>query len=100
MPERGDFHMAVSVLTNTIADPDRKKAVEKGVLAGIGARPGSEPWKVRIFEPPSSSKYVIKIEGPNEFKWENSFFGPVEETPEFIRNAVQKATHRSNPEHS
>jgi len=83
--------MPVEVLTNTIALPNSRKETQEAVLAGIGPRP--DIWTVRIFEPQSGPEYVIKIEGPNGFKWEQTFFGPEEEAPEFIRKAVEKATH-------
>ena len=84
--------MAVSIFCNTIPAPDRGKAVQQAVLAGIGTRPESETWKIQIFEPQSSTEYVIKIEGPNDFKWDRTFVGPEEEAPEFICNEVHSAT--------
>jgi len=85
--------MPISILTNTIAIPDRAKKVQKAVLAGIGRCPESENWTVRIFEPQASPEYVVKIGGPNDAKWNLTFFGPEEQSPEFIRNAVARATH-------
>jgi hypothetical protein len=34
---------------------------------------------------------VVVIEGPNQFKWEQEFFGPSEQNHYFIREAVSKA---------
>lgn len=88
--------MAVSVLANTIAMPDRRAAVEKAVVEGIGDRPG-EDWRVRIIEPQDRPDYIVTIEGHNNFRWKRDFFGPDEQTPEFIRKAVMEATKRPPP---
>ena len=84
--------MAILVSTNTIADPNRRKQIQEAVLNGIGPRSESEAWRLRIFEPQTGPEYVIKIEGPSDFKWDRTFFGPEEQTPEFIRAEVAKAT--------
>jgi len=85
--------MPISVLTNTIALVDHRKQIQAAVLAGIGSRPQSENWTVRIYEPATSPEYVVKIEGPDGFNWNRTFLGPEEESPEFIRTAVTEATH-------
>jgi hypothetical protein len=83
------------VVTNTIADPGSRRAIQNAVLQGLGQRPDNESWTVRIFEPQSGPEYVIKIEGANGFRWEHTFLGGHEQTPDFIRKEVQKATsHR------
>lgn len=87
--------MPVSV-QNTISVPDKKKAIANAVLEGIGDRRAEEQWSVRIIEPPDRPDYIVTIEGPR-FKWKRDFFGPHEQTPEFIRSAVKEATRRSAP---
>jgi len=85
-----EFFVESVVLTNTIAIPERRKAIQEAVLEGIGKR-SRGGLTVRIFEPALSPEYVVKIAGPNGFNWERSFLGH-EETPEFIREEVRKAT--------
>ncbi len=58
---------------------------------------GDRGLTVKIFEPQLSPGYVIRIEGADGFKWERNFFGQ-EETAEFIREEVRKATDfKSDP---
>lgn len=83
-----EFFINAVVLTNTIGDPSDRKAIQDAVLEGIGHR----GLTVKIFEPPLGPEYVIRIEGASGFRWERTFFGPVEQTPEFVRYEVQKAT--------
>ena len=84
--------MAVSVFCNTIAMPGRRQAVERAVLQGIGQRPGN--WVISIFEPQPSPEYIVSIEGPDGFAWKRAFFGPVEQTPEFIQTEVARAVRQ------
>jgi hypothetical protein len=84
--------MPISVPANTISGVDRRQQIEAAVLAGIGSRRQSEIWTVRIYEPATGLEYIVKIEGPNGFNWERTFWGPEEEAPEFIRSAVADAT--------
>ena len=88
-----EFFVDAVVLTNTIAMPDSRKSIQDAVLQGIGSRLDTQAWTVSIFEPQAGPEYVIKIKGPNDFNWERTFFGPGEQTPEFIRNEVHRATH-------
>ena len=91
-PERAarahEFFNEAVVLTNTIADPDSRESIQRAVIEGIGGR----PLTVRIFEPALSPDYMIRIDGPEGFKWERTFFGPVEQTADFIQEEVRKAT--------
>lgn len=87
-----EFFVDATVLINTIAMPDSRIAVQKAVLEGLGKRLETENWKVRIFEPQNSPAYIVRLEGPDEFRWEKEFFGPVEQTPKFIREEIRKAT--------
>jgi hypothetical protein len=89
--------MPVEVLYNRIALRTYHDSIQKAVLEGIGERPPGENWTVSIFEPADRPDYIIGIEGPNNFRWERDFFGPTEQTPEFIKNAVQDATSRPSP---
>ncbi len=82
--------MRARILSNTIPLPDEQQAVEQAVLDAIGERPESELWTVRIDEPADRPDYIIDIRGPN-FKWRRGFFGPVEQTPDFIHDEVRKA---------
>lgn len=83
-----EFFIDAVVLTNTIGDPRHRKTIQDAVLDGIGHR----GLTVKIFEPALSPEYVIRIEGAGGFRWERTFFGPVEQTPEFVRQEVHKAT--------
>jgi hypothetical protein len=83
-----EFFIDAVVLTNTIGDPNSRKVIQDAVLEGIGHR----GLTVKIFEPQNSSDYVIRVEGAGGFRWERAFFGPVEQTPEFVRQEVHKAT--------
>lgn len=85
--------MPISVFSNNIAMPDRRKAIQEAVLAGTGSSPGSQTWQVFIFEPQSSPEYIVKIEGPEGFTWERSFLGVQEQTAQFIGAEVRRATH-------
>lgn len=87
-----EFFIEAVVLTNTIARPDCRKSIQEAVVEGIGPRLFTETWTVRIYEPQSGPQYVVKITGPNDFTWERTFFGPHEQTPEFIGEEVRKAT--------
>lgn len=93
-----EFFIDAVVLTNTIGDPSHRKAIQDAVLEGIGHR----GLTVKIFEPALSPEYMIRVEGAGGFRWERTFFGPVEQTPEFVRQEVHKATaypaHVSSPE--
>ena len=84
--------MPVSIWCNTIAIPDRCEAIGAAVLNGIGQRPENEQWTVSIYEPADRPDYIVKIEGPDGFKWKRGFFYE-EQTPESIQAAVAKATH-------
>jgi hypothetical protein len=79
----------VAVFSNTIAIPESKKSVQRAVVEGIGKRPKNERWTASIFE--RAEDWVVVIEGPNQFKWEQEFFGPSEQNHYFIREAVSKA---------
>lgn len=96
VPERvtraKEFFMDSIVLTNTIAMPEQRRAIQEAVLKGIGNRLSSESWKASIFEPATSPEYIVRLQGPKGFMWERKFFGPVEQTPEFIWRAVHEAT--------
>ena len=81
--------MDLSVFCNTIAMPDRRQVVECAVLQGIGQAPGN--WVISIFEPQRSPEYIVSIERPDGFAWKRAFFGPVEQTPEFIQTEVARA---------
>jgi hypothetical protein len=83
-----EFFLNAVVLTNTIADPNQRKSIQDAVLDGIGHR----GLTIKIFEPALSPEYVIRIEGAGGFRWERTFFGPVEQTPEFVLQEVRKAT--------
>jgi hypothetical protein len=78
--------MPVSVLSNSIAAVDRREAIQRAVLEGIGQRAGN--WVLRILEPQLRPDYIVKIEGPDGFEWERTFFGPVEQTPELVRDEI------------
>jgi len=87
-----EHFMDSTVLINTIAMPDSRLAIQAAVLEGLGKRLETENWKVRIFEPQNSPAYFIRLDGPNGFRWEQEFFGPVQQTPRFIREEIQKVT--------
>jgi hypothetical protein len=89
--------MAVKVFSNTIALRTYRDSVQRAVLDAIGERQPSEDWTVSIFEPQDRPDYIIRIEGPNSFRWERDFFGPTEQTPEFIKNAVKEAIAKPPP---
>ncbi len=82
--------MRASVITNTIPLPEERLAIEEAVLDAIGERPEHEAWRVRIDEPFDRPDYIIDIEGPS-FRWRRSFFGPLEQTEEFISAEVKRA---------
>ncbi len=89
-----DHHTrGVQVVSNTIADPEKKEAVAVAVVNGIGPRPAQEDWVVWIHEPRDRPGYLITIEGSHGFLWKRRFVGPDERTPKFIRGAVFRATH-------
>jgi hypothetical protein len=85
--------MAISVSTNSVADPSQRRQIHEAMLDGIGPRTESETWRLRIFEPQGGLEYAIKIEGPNGFKRDRTFFGLEGQPPGFIRAEVAKATH-------
>ena len=85
--------MSVTIFINEIPIPEHREAIEKAVLEGIGQRPNNEQWMVSIYAPQNSDHYSVVIEGPNDFKWERSFSGPDERSPELIREEVRQATH-------
>ncbi|HXJ93160.1 MAG TPA: hypothetical protein VMT20_09800 [Terriglobia bacterium] len=89
--------MAVKVFCNTIALPTYRDSVRGAVLEGIGERPPNEDWMISIFEPQDRPDYIVKIEGPNNFRWERDFFGPTEQTPEFIKHSVKEAIAKPAP---
>jgi hypothetical protein len=86
-----EFFIDTVALTNTIGDPNSRKAIQDAVSEGIGHR----GLTVKIFEPALSPEYVIRVEGAGGFRWERAFFGPAEQTPEFVRQEVHKATAHS-----
>lgn len=90
-----EFFIDAIVLANTIAIPEQRKAIQDAVLQGIGSRIKSETWRAKIFEPQMSPEYIIQLQGPNGYNWERKFFGPVEQTAEFIKQTVHQATHSS-----
>ncbi len=83
----------VRVVSDTIADPEKREAVAAAVVNGIGPRPADEDWIVWIHEPQERSGYLVTIEGAHGFLWERRFVSPHERTPEFIRETVFRATH-------
>ena len=85
--------MSVSIFCNEIPIPEHRESIGKAVLDGIGQRPDNEQWRVEIYAPRDSADYIVVIEGPNDFKWERSFSGPDERSPELIREEVRQATH-------
>ncbi len=85
--------MPVSV-ENYIANPALGKPIERAVLKAIGARGGAGSWVVKIYEPargPTPMKWVVSIDGPGGFSLEREFFGPNEQTPEFVHGEVERA---------
>jgi hypothetical protein len=70
--------------------PDERFAIQEAVLEAIGDRPEHEAWNVRIDEPFDRPDYIIDIEGPS-FQWRRAFFGPVEQTGEFIAAEIRRA---------
>ena len=89
--------MRASILANTIAMPGRRQLIGDAVVEGVGDRPENETWKVWIYEPQDRPDYIVTIEGPGDFKWAHTFFGPYEQTPDFIRTEVAKALTKSIP---
>ncbi|OFV96502.1 MAG: hypothetical protein A3H28_06200 [Acidobacteria bacterium RIFCSPLOWO2_02_FULL_61_28] len=81
--------MPIRILWNTIADPWRREATEKAVVAGIGDRHGD--WITSVFEPQLSPEWIVEIKGPQNFIWSHTFFGPHEQNPDFIRRMVRQA---------
>ncbi len=77
------------ILSNNIALPERRETISELVLQAIGDRP--ECWVASIYEPHEDDEYVITIEGPDGSSWSRSFFGPDEQSPESIRQAVEQA---------
>ena len=93
-PRVDDYHTGgVRVVSDTIADPEKREAVAAAVVNGIGPRPADEDWIVWIHEPQERSGYLVTIEGSHGFLWKRRFVGPDERTPKFIRGAVFRATH-------
>ena len=84
--------MSVIISSNKIAIPEHNKTVAKAVVQGIGLRPYHDDWQISIFEPIDIAKYIITIQGPNNFRWERDFFGPTEQRLDFICEEVRKAT--------
>jgi hypothetical protein len=82
--------MRASILSNTIPLPSDRLVIQEAVLDAIGERPEHERWTVRIHEPHDRPDYIIDIDGP-AFKWRRAFFGPHEQTPDFINQAIKKA---------
>ena len=85
--------MSVTIFSNDIPIPEHRESIGEAVLDGIGQRPDNEQWTVSIYAPQNSANYIVVIEGPNDFKWEKSFSGPDERSPELIREQVRQATH-------
>ena len=82
--------MRASILSNTIPLPGERIAIQDAVLDAIGEKPDHERWVVSIHEPQDRPDYIIDIEGP-AFKWRRGFFGPYEQTPDFINEEVKNA---------
>ncbi len=85
--------MSVTIFSNDIPIPELRDSIGKAVLDGIGQRPDNEQWRGSIYAPQTSAHYIVVIEGPNDFKWERSFSGPDERSPELIREEVRQAIH-------
>jgi hypothetical protein len=84
-----------AIFANTIALPDLRESVQIAVLEGVGKRPKCEGWAASIYE--RAESWVVVIEGPNRFRWEQEFFGPSEKNPNFIREMVSNAVCRGDP---
>jgi len=85
--------MSVSIIINTIPMPEYAEAVGAAIVAGIGERSENERWKIYIREWENSTDYIVIVEGPDGFQWEQRFTGADEQTSEFIEAAVREATH-------
>lgn len=81
--------MSVTIHLEDIVIEDRRAAIEEAVREAFGARPGD--WEVWIHEPRYDPRYIITISGPNEFKWEQNFFGPIQQSPDNIREEIVRA---------
>ncbi len=84
--------MSVLIVSKSIAMPDRRETIGKAALEGIGHRPEAQIWEIQIREPQNMPNYIVTIHGPSNFKWVRDFFGE-EDTPDFIRQEIWKATH-------
>jgi hypothetical protein len=79
--------MAVSctIQSNNIVSPALRELVGRAVCEAIGERPGE--WKVTIYQAPDYPAFAIRVEGPNEWRW-NWTVHDSEQKPEFIRQRV------------
>jgi hypothetical protein len=86
-----EFLMNAKVLTNTIALPDVRQAVQEAVLRGMGTHSSRTPWTVKLFASQDRVGYFVRIEAPNGYLWERHFEGPEEQAPPFIEKAIRQA---------
>lgn len=89
--------MSVTVLRNNIATPQFARPVEAAVRKAIGEAPGD--WNVSIEESQDDVAWTIAAEGPAGFRWNRRFFGPQEQSPEFIEDTIKQVVTRYRSTH-
>jgi hypothetical protein len=78
--------MPCTIVSNNIAAPQLREEVSKAICDAIGERPGG--WSVVVYQAPDYPGLGVRIQGPKGLRWNWTFFGEKEQSPEFIKRRI------------
>jgi hypothetical protein len=84
--------MPCTIVSNNIASPEVRTAVNDAISAGVGDQPGD--WKATVYQAPDYPGLAVRIKGPKKLRCDWTFFGE-EQSPSFIRERVAQSVAAS-----